>query len=319
MKTIVDPANLEELSALGSVFDEFGGERRSPVIHDHYRTGQPKKLVDDCLKKERELRVIATTIEGEEVEDGEDDEYVSGPDDDLSIEEMEEEENNDVSNDEPDDNDAVTDGEPTNSMRRLTTRLELRLDLSSQQPLLSPHSVYTPSRDVVDNFVPGTLDEDQIEPVPSNISPVSLRDIDPTYPSEEDDETVLQTPAIQTSIISPVRFLPKQCIPIRLNPTESLILSKSRTTGLNRTLSLPWTQQHYDLSHQSRREPRNCASVRLKPHAISISKSIEHKRYSRREKKVHVEREISNGAEAMAAMVRQLMGKQVAGILTSSI
>src|SRR5579862_1326062 len=60
----------DDIPVLGSVFDEYGENRTSPVIRDYYRVGQPKKLVDDCLKKEKALRVVQMTDEGDDREDG---------------------------------------------------------------------------------------------------------------------------------------------------------------------------------------------------------------------------------------------------------
>src|SRR6202035_5537120 len=48
-------SEVDERPVLGSVFDEFGEDSSSLVFHDYYRVGEPKKLIDDCLKKERQL------------------------------------------------------------------------------------------------------------------------------------------------------------------------------------------------------------------------------------------------------------------------
>ena len=56
--------NVDSCPVLGSVLDEFGDSHASLVFHDYYRSGQPKKLVDDCLKKEKELRIPTIPEEG---------------------------------------------------------------------------------------------------------------------------------------------------------------------------------------------------------------------------------------------------------------
>src|SRR5208282_367116 len=84
-------SNAQNRPVLGSVFDEYGEDNSSPVFHDYYRIGQPKKLVDDCLKKEKELCISPIQEDEDKDEagnvgftsDGEDEnESVSGDDGD---------------------------------------------------------------------------------------------------------------------------------------------------------------------------------------------------------------------------------------------
>ena len=95
-KDEIDIVHIENVSntqirpALNSVFDDYDEENSSLVFHDYYRIGQPKKLVDDCLKKEKELCISPTQEEEDKDEaggnvdftsDGEDEnESVSGDD-----------------------------------------------------------------------------------------------------------------------------------------------------------------------------------------------------------------------------------------------
>jgi hypothetical protein len=305
-----DFGSSEVLPIVGSVFDEYSEEQRCPVARDRYRIGQPKKLVDDCLKKEETLRVIATTVEGEEAEDGDDyDGYVELEDEPYP--EGVEEDDGSLYEDDMQNNIPQID-DITASAHRLATALALRLNLSDQQASLPPHSVYTPSRDVIDNFVPGNLDEDRFEAARPIISKISLRDIDPTYPSDEEDEVEVQSPSNKIAIISPVRFHSK-------NGTKAQPLFKPRMDGLSRTLSLPWNHRRSPTNSACQYTQRNLPIPRWTRNAITISKSIDYKRHSRREKKVNPERQCCDGAEAMAAMARQLTGKQALGPLASSI
>src|SRR5947207_4878990 len=168
-----------------SVFDDYGEDSSSPVFHDYYRIGQPKKLVDDCLKKEKELRISSTQEEENKDEavgevdfksdEEEDNESLSGDDgDDKEIE----------SECDLDDDDSIIEAATAKS----TVNSRLHINTSIAYNILSSSAIYSPLRDIVDNFVPGTLDEDQSELFDTIQSPPSLHDIDPTYPSDNDED-----------------------------------------------------------------------------------------------------------------------------------
>jgi hypothetical protein len=297
---------------VGSIFDEFGDDRSSLVFHDYYRIGQPKKLVDDCLKKEKELRILPLQ-EDEDREEGED--YLK------SVSEVEEEANSSDDNGGEDsaqaDSDAESDTEFTSinisasqmyDDGEITTAAGLRVDITTANSRILSPAVYTPSRDVIDNFVPGTLDEDQIER-DGGRSPLSPHDIDPTYPSDEDEDGE-QQPQRPPLLSSPVRFIPNRTAALTRRPANTT--SQVPANGLNRTLSLPWSRRRYN-SHLKPPFIKRTWTDQPKRSAIAITKSIEHhKRHHRREKRGdagHGEEGKGLGAAAMAAMARQLTNK----------
>lgn len=280
----------------GSVFDDFEEEKFSPIFLDSYRAGQPKKLVDDCLKKEYELRV--SSIRDDQGKDDED--Y------DVYLSEVEEE-------------DARQDG----SEDEAEIRSSLRLDTAGiSRCILSPVGVYTPLRDILDNFVPGTLDEDQIDRTEETRRSIPApRDIDPTYPSEDEEEMDQQT---QPSVpfISPVRFM----ITSKAAPSQVMHITTSHHSNrLNRTHSLPGGGKPYMASQKTlstklfeRHQPRRGA--------IAIVQSVEHpiRRHHRRERKDTSSHRITDeekgiGAVAMAAMAKQLTNTHELALWTLSL
>lgn len=298
---------IENWPMLGSVFDGYWEDKSSPVFLDSYRSGQPKKLVDDCLKKEKELRIPSVQ------DDEKDDVSINYPSD---VEEEDGEDADDDPDDDPDDEDddggdddnGYDEDDEGNTKNETVENLRLKIDSLPRRICLSP-AVYTPSKDVVDNFVPGTLDEDQVERF--NYSPTSLHDIDPTYPSDNEDECV-QDSATCPLPLSPVRFIPKRKAP-EPHPIKS---PKLGANGLGRTNSLPWGHKRYSSpkkhGKQKNSEPR-CA-------AIAITKMVEHKRPYRRdkEKKQHEEQK-GVGVEALAAMAKQLGSKSKVGLWSVSV
>lgn len=311
----------DNLPMLGSVFDEYAEDRASPIIRDNYQAGQPKKLIDDCLKKEMALRVLPVLDDGDDENDI--DEYISEEDDEMSAEEPDEERDHVHEDDKllAEDSNGGSTKNSKDAIQLLSRKFGLKLDLSNHQQFIASHSIYTPSRDIVDNFVPGTLDEDQSEAKLKHGSPISLHDIDPTYPSENDDEFDVQPTLPKTALISPVRFLPKIASPRRrLHSVQTPRFSLNpKSMGLSRTLSLPWGRNQRYSRHQSiQAVSPDSPPVRTKCSAIAISKSIEHRRHHRRGKKGEWNKEKCNGAEAMAAMAKQLAGRSL-GVLASSI
>jgi len=320
---------------LGSVFDEFGDSNASPVFHDYYLSGQPKKLVDDCLKKEMELRIPTISEEGEnsfrddasnsgtDIDDDDDD------DDDGEDEEVDEGDNSYEFNDEEEtdedysekrhkDDDRAEKPDKATLTGRSHLRNYLEIDISVANCTLSPYNIYTPSRDVVDNFVPGTLDEDQLDTLEAPVSPQSVHDIDPTYPSEDDDDAALQSEQARPVLVSPVRFISRQ----RGSPPvqSAFSASQARSRGLSRTNSLPWTQKRY--VPNQKRPPRINHSDHPRCAAIAIAKSMDHKRHHRREKKEDPSgsnQKKGLGVEAMAAMAKQLTSRNTLGLLAVSV
>jgi hypothetical protein len=270
--------------------------------------------VDDCLKKERELRISPLPEEEdgsdkEDVRDTVQEEYDDDDDDDDN-------DDNDAEDDDEDDSENDTSDDDTQST--ILPRATLQIDASMANTHLSSHAIYTPSRDVVDNFVPGTLDEDQLEMFKSPRSLPSPHDIDPTYPSDDDDEGDQQSHSSNHVFISPVRFIS------RLKNISPQIPTKAdfqrRSKSLSRTESLPWGRKSYALhlkphvKHKAPDQPR-CA-------AIAIVKAMEHKKHHRRDKKedgVSCKDTKGVGVEAMAAMARGLTNKQNLGLLAVSV
>ena len=298
-ETVVNQPDVSIRPMIGSVFDEFGEDKSSPVFHDYYRVGQPKKLVDDCLKKEKELQILPT--QEDEDRDFEEDHVAS------ASEEDEEEEEEDVDHEE-EYNESPTKSsdnfQASSETFDLSTPVRLRIDIPvSNGALLSP-AVYTPSRDVIDNFVPGTLDEDHIEAFGGR-SPRLPHDIDPTYPSDGEEEGD-QQPQPACFLNSPVRFIPEKKRSAPRPPAQTLC--QLPATGLNRTHSLPWSRSRY-INHIKSPVTKRALIAQPRCSAITITKSIEHKRHHRREKREDVDQ--SNemkgvGAAAMATMARQL-------------
>jgi hypothetical protein len=297
--TVVDKEDAS-IRPVGSVFDEFGEDRSSPVFHDYYRVGQPKKLVDDCLRKEKELRILAVQ-EDEERDYGE--EYPVYASDEG------EDEDEDGDYDDEDDSD---EGSPTKSVDNtrsstkeadFSTPVRLRINIPvTNGGLLSP-AIYTPSRDVIDNFVPGTLDEDHIEAFLGR-SPRSPHDIDPTYPSEGEEDGDQQSQ--QARILnSPVRFIPSTKPSIPRRPAN--MCCQLPASGLNRTHSLPWGYRRFN-SHLKPSVTKRAFLDQPRCSAIAITKSIQRKRHHWKEKRdIDQSNEMKGvGAVAMAAMARQL-------------
>jgi len=299
--TVVREEEASIRPVIGSVFDEFGEDKSSPVFHDYYRAGQPKKLVDDCLSKEKELRILPV-LEDEERDYGE--EYSgSGSDED-------EDEDEEGDHDDEDDSDqesptkSVDNARSSTKAADLSTPTRFRIDIASTNGAPLSPAVYTPSRDVIDNFVPGTLDEDHIEAFHGR-SPRSPHDIDPTYPSdgEEDGD---QQPQQARLLNSPVRFIPSKKPSISRRPVNTLC--QPPATWLNRTHSLPWGRRRFN-NHLKPPVTKRGFVDHPRCSAIAITKSIEHKRYHRREKREDSDQsdEVKGvGAAAMAAMARQL-------------
>ena len=312
----------ETQPVLGSVFDEFGEANSSPVFHDSYRIGQPKKLVDDCLRKEKELRISPAQEDEDQDEAGRDVDYASeveeedGEDESVSGDDVDSEEGETGYDRDDDDSDAENKSARENSAKQS----HFRINTSIGNYILSSSAVYTPSRDVVDNFVPGTLDEDQLElliTAHSPPSPPSPHDIDPTYPSDEEEDAELSS-RLSPPPASPVRFLSKRkpLMPRRLANSSSHAISN----GLSRTHALPWSRKRYNVHlkppvtrYNYRDQPR-CA-------AIAIAKSAD-KRHHPREKRDDADNcteEKGLGVEAMAAMARRLTTKHTLGLWAVSV
>jgi hypothetical protein len=305
-------SNRQSRPALGSVFDEYGEDNSSPVFHDYYRIGQPKKLVDDCLKKEKELCISPIHEEDKDeasvnvdlTSDGEDEnESVSGDDGD----------NDEVESECDDDNDLSI----KTACAKSNAHSHLHINTSTASNILSSYGIYTPSRDV-DNFVLGTLDEDQLELFDTAPSPPSPHDIDPTYPSDDGEDGDQQFQP-NPPLASPVRFLSKHKTLVSrplINPPSTV-----RSNGLDRTRSLPWGRKRYN----AQSKPPAAKSIypgAPKCAAITIAKSIEHKRHHRRERNEdagHCDEEKGIGVEAMAAMAKQLTTKNTLGLWAVSV
>jgi hypothetical protein len=297
--TVVDKDDASIRPVIGSIFDEFGEDRSSPVFHDYYRVGQPKKLVDDCLRKEKELRILPVQ-EDEERDFG--DEYPAYASD--------EGEDEDEDGDHDDENDS-DEGYPTKSVDNtrsstketdFSTPIRLRINIPvTNDGLLSP-VIYTPSRDVIDNFVPGTLDEDHIDFL--GRSPRSPHDIDPTYPSEGEEDGDQQSQQARL-LNSPVRFIPNTKPSIPRRPAN--MFCQLPASGLDRTHSLPWGRRRFN-SHLKPSVTKRAFLDQPRCSAIAITKSIEHKRHHRKEKRdIDPSNEMKGvGAAAMATMARQL-------------
>jgi len=315
-QTIPSPINTLQCLAtvvrpiFGSVFDDFEEEKLSPVFLDNYRAGQPKKLVDDCLKKENELR--ESSVRDDQGRDDED--Y------DIYLSEVEEEDDKgaDGSEDEAEiASESDRDGQDFDQVPVLHPRSRLCLDTAAiSRCILSPVGVYTPSRDIVDNFVPGTLDEDQIERLDERCSTPSPHDIDPTYPSEDEEDIDHQTqPCVP--FISPVRFMARSKVVSSRQPVN--ITTPSRANRLNRTHSLPWGGKAY-MANQKPLTTKVLEVQQPRRGAIPIVQSVEHasRRHHRRERKdtgsAGATAELGSeekgiGAVAMAAMARQLTNR----------
>jgi hypothetical protein len=337
MNTSQDILEINFRPVLGSVFDEFGEDSSSLVFHDYYRVGQPKKLIDDHLQKERQLRISISqedidnsytyqasgyASEAEEAED-EDEEEVDEDDDDGDGDDDDDDENDSEEKDEHEDGDereqeAEAD-EPTVKLVSTSDRKfeaanyartaraarisQLHLNIPFANGKIPSLAIYTPSRDLIDNFVPGTLDEDQLETNESSLSPQSLHDIDPTYPSDNEDENSYRSRSL---LISPVRFVSRQrpCSPYLSTHKRNLIRGKPPS----RANSLPWSQKRFGT--QIKRTFIKPNHIEHPRHAaIAIVKSVEHKKHHRREKRENSyesSRQEGMGVEAMAAMARQL-------------
>ena len=309
---IAPKENTSSRPVIGSVFDEFGEDKSSPIFHDYYLVGQPKKLVDDCLRKEKDLRILPPQEEQDKY-------YGDESPGSMSDKDEEDEEDEDGDYDAEYDSEEESPTKNVNSTRSLsraadlTTPVRLRLDMPvANGPLLSP-AVYTPSRDVVDNFfVPGTLDEDQIEVCRSRL-PKLPHDIDPTYPSDAEEDGDKQTRQARL-INSPVRFISsnKGSIFRRLPNTPS----PPHATWLNRTHSLPWGRRRHNRSLLKPPVTKRTCADQPRCSAIAITKYIEYRRHHRKEKKEEVVRDDERkgiGAAAMAAMARQLTSKHKLG------
>jgi hypothetical protein len=329
-------SEMNERPVLGSVFDEFGEDSSSLVFHDYYRAGEPKKLIDDCLKKERQLRISISQEdidnsytyqgsgyasegeegedEGEEEEEDEDDDDDDEEEDEADAEDVNEDDEEEAEPDEPTVNVKRTDREFESSYYAKAARAarisKLHLEIPFSNGNIPSLGIYTPTRDLIDNFVPGTLDEDQLS-IKSPVSPVSPHDIDPTYPSDTDDEDSYRS---RTLLVSPVRFVSRQ-------PPSSPYLSKfnhnQHGKSPSRANSLPWSQKRFGaqirrtfIKSNYQDHPRHAA--------IAIVKSIEHKKHHRRQKREEGNQQEGMGVEAMAAMARQLTRKQQ-GLLTLSV
>ena len=183
----------DEMQREHSVFDS-ANESDEPKLVNTWLPGEPKKLVDDCLEKDRQN---AAAYGGDE----EDEHIVDEEQDD----EEEEEEEDDKEDDDDEDDDDDDEEEATPSSDRIRMR-PAALNVPAANNFLGSE-VNTPTcrpappspsfvNDTTD-FVPGTLDEDQgvetayahslvVKQQPKrNITP---QDIDPTYPDEEDDD-----------------------------------------------------------------------------------------------------------------------------------
>jgi hypothetical protein len=332
-RTDVIVSEVDERPVLGSIFDEFGEDSSSLVFHDYYRVGEPKKLIDDCLKKERQLRISISqedidnsytyqgsryASEGEEGEDegGEDEDEDDDDDDDEEEENDDDDDEEEVAElDEPTVEVKGTDREFETSHYAKAARAarisKLHLEIPFTNGIIPSLGIYTPSRDLIDNFVPGTLDEDQLETIKSPQSPQSPHDIDPTYPSDNDDEYSYRSRSI---LVSPVRFVSRQR---PSSPYLSKFNHNQRGKPPSRANSLPWSQKRFGAqikrtfiksNHQD--HPRHAA--------IAIVKVIEHKKHHRREKREEWHQPEGMGVEAMAAMARQLTSKQP-GLLALSV
>jgi hypothetical protein len=195
-------------------------------------------------------------------------------------------------------------------------QLYWRINTSIANHILSSPAVYTPSRDIVDNFVPGTLDEDQLEWSNTTNSPPSPHDIDPTYPSEEEEDAEHESQDSPPPP-SPMRFLSKNK---GLIPRPSVTsYPYARSNGLNRTHSMPWGGKRNNVHLK----PPNMKNYKDQPRcaAITIARSAEHKRHHRREKKdVDIcEGKKGLGVEAMAALARRLTTKRSLGLWAVSV
>lgn len=303
---------------LGSVFDEFEESHASPVFHDYYRSGQPKKLVDDCLKKEKELRI--PTISEEVDNSFKDSTSIAGTDiDDDDDDENRSESNDGEDNDKEPSVDGNEDSDKENAADRLLSRNHFQIDIYAANLALPAYTVYTPSRDVIDNFVPGTLDEDQLDILDALVSTQSVHDIDPTYPSEDDGDVERHSEQSIPLLVSPVRFISR----LRGSPPLQLKFSASqiRSKGLSRTPSLQRNQKRYGI-HLKRPSPKTYHSDQPRCAAIAIAKSMDHKRYHRREKREdpsESNQEKGLGVFAMAAMAKQLTSRNNLGLLAVSV
>ena len=303
-------SNIHVRLGLSSIFDDYDEENSNLVFHDYYRIGQPKKLVDDCLKKEKELCI--SPIQDDEDKDEADGKYFTSDGEDENESISSDEGNNEEVESECDDDDG--DSNIKAPAVKSTVHSQLKINSPMANNILSSSAINTPSRDVVDNFVPGTLDEDQSELFGKVESPQLPHDIDPTYPSEDDedgDQQFQPTPAIA----SPVRFLSKYKTLVSRHP-----ISTVRSNGLNRTHSLPWGRKR---NNGQLKQPA-VKSVYLdapKCAAIAIVKSVEHKRHNRRERKDadHCDEEKGIGVEAMAAMAKRLTTKNNLGLWAVSV
>jgi hypothetical protein len=289
---------------VGSIFDEFVEEKSSPIFRDSYRVGEPKKLVDDCLKKEKELRMSFM------------------PDDDESPTQSpfrlsrsigdEEDEGSDSA--EPEEAESELDEWPLLRAKKIVPRRHWHIDVPPNSDL-SLHSIDTPSRDVVDNFVAGTLDEDQHESLLEPRRSRSPHDIDPTYPSDGEEDCDEQS-EISPAFATPVRFRSNS----RVQPAKQQSRSPpARATKLNRANSLPWQRKRYNLEGtRPCTQPFQESRVR----AIAITKCTEHKKKHHRRDKKHEEldkEEIGHGGEALAAIARRLTTKRTLALWAISI
>ena len=302
-ESVVNQDDVSLKPVIGSVFDEFGEDRSSLVFYDYYRVGQPKKLVDDCLRKEKQLRFLPTH-EDEDRDFEEDDAASTSEEDEDGEEDVEHEE---YANEDESPTKSTANSRASSKPTDLNTPVRLRIDIPiSNGALLSP-AVYTPSRDVIDNFVPGTLDEDHIDAIRGK-SPRSPHDIDPTYPSDGEEEG--DHPPQQGRLLnSPVRFILGKNVSVPPAPVHSTLRLPS--TSLKRTHSLPWGRRRY-VNHIKTPSTKRPSVAQPRCSAIAITKSIDHKRHHRRGKREDVDQTDNVkgvGAAAMAAMARQLTSK----------
>jgi hypothetical protein len=167
----------------------------------------------------------------------------------------------------------------------------------------------------VDNFVAGTLDEDQNDSLLEPRRSRSPRDIDPTYPSDSEEDCDEES-EISPAFATPVRFRSNSRVPPAKQQSRS---PPARATKLNRANSLPWQRKRY--SQEGTRpyiQPFQESRVR----AIAITKCSEHKKHHHRREKKQEEldkEEIGHGGEALAAIARRLTTKRTLALWAISI
>jgi hypothetical protein len=280
-----DESDIGTRPFVGSVFDEYGDGNSSPVFLDLYQIGQPKKLVDDCLKKEKVLQMASNRDDQDDNEEDDED----NPKSDIEEEEEEDDDDeNESSADEEHSSDDETEDDLSIKAKRDYFAHRLKLRLTKLQKPKDPTPLGTPSQDPLENFIPGTLDEDNLPEYGPPLPP-SPHDIDPTYPSESDEET--SNKSSRQDFRTPVRFLRPRSNEMRLVTTTSLPLRKR--------------------CHVEKRTATRCL-------AINIQKGFEHKRHHRKDRQ---DGEVPKGVgvEAMAQMAKQLVRRHPMGLLALSV